>query len=709
MRWPTTATTAGAPWYYAVQPLLAALLVASVLSAAASSLRRPWPGGERLLAALAAAVALAIVFHAARLRHAPSADGPLYRAARWARDNLGGDARVGTWHAGAIGFLSGRQVVNLDGVVNTVDYFRREQYDQCAYWDRTGLTHLVDVFEAREGSTTVIGGTLPSATFYSGCTQRLELLWSESDARQSRLAQGVPDPARLRAPAMSGRELARRGLRLAAAAGAVSALAAFIGTAALRLTYPFELEWLEGGSLDQVQRILEGRALYTRPSAEYAAFPYPPLFYYAAAASSVLVGPGFTALRLVSLLSSIGSCAVLFALVRRETGGALAGLLAAGLFAATYRAGGFWLDVGRVDSLYLFLVLLAAYQARFGATALAQAAAGGLLCLAFLTKQVAIVPAIALCAHHLIWRRRHFLPLAGAFALGVMAATIALDWASGGWFSWHVYRPHGLLGHRFASFWSRDLLPVLPVAAAGAVLYAALPAAPRRAPLPSRLRGRHGRRSGLLSRMIVGAWLNALLPAYAGLALAFGLAFQRAWDALPAPQSGTRAGWRRRCTPPRPSSWRSCAWNPAAAIPTRADREAGERLLARLASQGGRVLVPSHPYLAARATGRGHAHAMAVGDLLTSAAAPCSTRWTARSGSPCASGGSPPSITNGTWRYEGDLERYYRQVPLDELGDAFWPVAGARTRPRAALHAGARSQLLLRRRRVPSGRTRSAA
>jgi hypothetical protein len=38
-------------------------------------------------------------------------------------------------------------------------------------------------------------------------------------------------------------------------------------------------------------------------------------------------------------------------------------------------------------------------------------------------------------------------------------------------------------------------------------------------------------------------------------------------------------------------------------------------------------------------------------------------------------------VTNGTWRYEGDLERYYRKVPLDELGDAFWPVAGARTRP----------------------------
>jgi hypothetical protein len=479
---------------------------------------------------------------------------------------------------------------------------------------------------------------------------------------------------------MSGRKLARRGLRLAAAAGAVSALAAFIGTAALRLTYPFELEWLEGGSLDQVQRILEGRALYTRPSAEYAAFPYPPLFYYAAAASSVLVGPGFTALRLVSLLSSIGSCAVLFALVRRETGGALAGLLAAGLFAATYRAGGFWLDVGRVDSLYLFLVLLAAYQARFGATALAQAAAGGLLCLAFLTKQVAIVPAIALCAHHLIWRRRHFLPLAGAFALGVMAATIALDWASGGWFSWHVYRPHGLLGHRFASFWARDLLPVLPVAAAGAVLYAALPAAPdaRRFHLVF-VGGMVA--TGLLSRMIIGAWLNALLPAYAGLALAFGLAFQRAWDALPAPQSGTRAGLETALYAAAALQLAILAWNPAAAIPTRADREAGERLLARLASQGGRVLVPSHPYLAARATGRGHAHAMAVGDLLYFGRGPvldevdreirqslCERRFAA-------------VVTNGTWRYEGDLERYYRKVPLDELGDAFWPVAGARTRP----------------------------
>jgi hypothetical protein len=166
-----------APWYYAVQPILAALLVASALSAAAGVTAPAWR--RRLPAGAAAALALAVVVDAAWRRGAPSADGPLYKAARWARDHLGPEARVGAWHAGAIGYLSGRQVVNLDGVVNTVSYLESEQYDQCRYWDRAGLTHLVDVFEAREGSTALGGSTLPVSSFYAACADRLELVWSE--------------------------------------------------------------------------------------------------------------------------------------------------------------------------------------------------------------------------------------------------------------------------------------------------------------------------------------------------------------------------------------------------------------------------------------------------------------------------------------------------------------------------------------------------
>lgn len=166
-----------APWYYAAQPLLAALLIAALAeSQAARFVVRAQP-------ALAAACLLAASFatlQAVGLRRTQAqADGPLYVAARWARDNLAPEARVGTWNAGAIGYLSGRQVVNLDGVVNTVGFLERDQYDLCGYWKRTGITHLVDVFEAREGSTSMAGGSLPVFTFYAGCAQSLELLWSE--------------------------------------------------------------------------------------------------------------------------------------------------------------------------------------------------------------------------------------------------------------------------------------------------------------------------------------------------------------------------------------------------------------------------------------------------------------------------------------------------------------------------------------------------
>ena len=163
-----------APWYYVAQPLLASLMIAAVAQAL---LRGPRPV---VVPALACAVVLAAsAVGAARSFRAPEADGPLYVAARWARDHLDASARVGTWNAGAIGFLSGRQVVNLDGVVNTFAYLDHEQYDLCGYWARTGITHLVDVFEAREGSSAMRGATLPVPDFYARCADRLELIWSE--------------------------------------------------------------------------------------------------------------------------------------------------------------------------------------------------------------------------------------------------------------------------------------------------------------------------------------------------------------------------------------------------------------------------------------------------------------------------------------------------------------------------------------------------
>jgi len=49
----------------------------------------------------------------------------LYWMARWIRLHLPIDAKVGAWSAGILGYFSGRCVINLDGLVNSHEYFER--------------------------------------------------------------------------------------------------------------------------------------------------------------------------------------------------------------------------------------------------------------------------------------------------------------------------------------------------------------------------------------------------------------------------------------------------------------------------------------------------------------------------------------------------------------------------------------------------------
>src|SRR5262245_48188091 len=77
-------------------------------------------------------------------------------------------------------------------------------------------------------------------------------------------------------------------------------VAMVVAVAVLRMSYPFELEWLEGLVLEHVQRLLHGRALYVRPSLEFIPLNYTPLYFWAGAAVSKLMGEGFLPLRLVS-------------------------------------------------------------------------------------------------------------------------------------------------------------------------------------------------------------------------------------------------------------------------------------------------------------------------------------------------------------------------------------------------------------------------
>ena len=150
-------------------------------------------------------------------------------------------------------------------------------------------------------------------------------------------------------------ERLERTLLAACVVASVGFAALYLGSSLQRLTYPFELEWMEGGSLEHLMRVLRGDPLYVRPSIEFVPFPYPPFYYYLGAIVSKLTGPGLLPLRIISLAASLGTAWIVHRFVRRETGRVVFGAIAAGIFLATWRASGLYFDVARLDSSRLFL------------------------------------------------------------------------------------------------------------------------------------------------------------------------------------------------------------------------------------------------------------------------------------------------------------------------------------------------------------------
>src|SRR5580692_9856452 len=100
----------------------------------------------------------------------------------------------------------------------------------------------------------------------------------------------------------------------------------FLYTALRRLHYPFSYDQIEGGTVTSVWRIVHGYPLYPKPTLDFVPFLYAPLYFYLAAALSKVIGVGYAALRLVSILGTLGSLAVIYALIHSETRSRLAGL-----------------------------------------------------------------------------------------------------------------------------------------------------------------------------------------------------------------------------------------------------------------------------------------------------------------------------------------------------------------------------------------------
>jgi glycosyltransferase involved in cell wall biosynthesis len=301
----------------------------------------------------------------------------------------------------------------------------------------------------------------------------------------------------------------------------------------LRAVVFTEYSWMESALLTEVHRILAGQNLYTAPSLEYVPLIYAPLYLYISSGVAFLFGEGYAALRLVSLAATLGILIIIWRMVRRMGAPAIAAWIAAGFYAGMYRVAGFSYDAGRLDSLFVFFVLLMAYhmwRAQEGAGRSVFYAAVTAVA-AVLTKQTALVPIVLLSLWGIAAGNRRS-RLCGCLCLGAaVLSQIAGIAATNGWFFYYLYglpATHPILASNLKIFltydlWRRLSLGVVLSLLALATLWK---------------KGSEGKQkalfcmllvvalyvAGIIPRLKVGGDVNNLVPLAAGIALCCGLA-----------------------------------------------------------------------------------------------------------------------------------------------------------------------------------------
>lgn len=456
-----------------------------------------------------------------------------------------------------------------------------------------------------------------------------------------------------------------------------------------RIAYPFELEWMEGGTVDHLARVVEGKQLYVEPTIEFVPYIYTPLYYYLSAVPTIFTGVSFVPLRLVSALSTLGSLLLIFLMVRHFGRSTQWALVAAGIFAATFRIGGAWFDVARVDSLFLFLMLAVIYCVTCKESQRSAIICGLLVTLAVLTKQTGLLLGTTVGLSYLILSRRQFIYYGITATVCTGLSLLLLNVTSDGWFWYYAFelpQGHAIQQFRYLTFWSVDLLPNLPIAIAASLFFmlqikTVLP--PRKVwvwiILTFTMIG-----IALLGRIHSGGYDNVLMPAHAIFALLAGLGGSVMFNITSSAKSKHRTPTMLFVSLAFVFQFGLLYYNPIAQIPTDKDREAGEQLIARIASYEGEVYVPAHGHLTSMAGKRSWAHTMAFADILRGRSNNgIAEAFKADIEKALAEEKFEVVISDGQgrWLEKKIKDHYGKDGPVFDNPAVFFPVTGWRIRP----------------------------
>lgn len=403
---------------------------------------------------------------------------------------------------------------------------------------------------------------------------------------------------------------------LFAALVALSALyvATLVGIVFARLFYPYELDFMSGGSLDHVLHLLDGNKLYCAPTWEYVPYLYAPLHIYLSAALATVTGATFVPLRLVSFLASAAIMVLGFTLVRRQGGGAVGAIFACGLFAACYDLLDSLYDLARVDALLCSFLLATSTTLWLGKTHRSAVLAALLLTAGYFAKQTALIVAPFLCLAVFVVDRRRAVVFGAAFAVSWAASVSFAQWYYDGWFhyyTWTLARRHLWDVSGIESFLVEDLWRLYPaLLAIGWLYFDAWRRGEGRTTLARGIEFGGLAVACCMSRMHVGGAANVIMPFVVAICIGAGMAIGR-------------AARRRTAGVLIPAllvvQLAILAYEPGKYVPTEADQRANDEVVAALRETEGTVFLPHHGYLATLAGKPRHAHSIAVIDVVRGA------------------------------------------------------------------------------------------
>lgn len=411
--------------------------------------------------------------------------------------------------------------------------------------------------------------------------------------------------------------VAVRAMTLLVVALCVFQALAFAFVALSRASYPFDLEWLEGFQLLQARELLVHGVLYPPAHADFVSLTYEPLHAIIVASCGKMFGLTYGVGRAVGIASTFALAGVSGFIVLRETRSRAYALVAAAGTFVLFPAGAFWLDLVRVDALFLAILLTALAIARARRGAAMPYICALLLYIAFLAKQIA--PIYAPVVVVAIFRRRGARD--AALFCGVFLALLLADGFIGNALTAGRYRFYTYtIPTAQPNQWNRVPLLVealLPgcFALACVVAYSiARFRAARRATLFRRvlravdgwpLVTACGAIATALAFMHPGGALNDLLSAYVAVPAVVAIALHRA------------SKLRTKLAHPIALAFIAAQlvvflYDPRAQIPSSRARDAAARFTMFVRDTDGPVIVPEHPFVTVLA-GKGssyHTHAL---------------------------------------------------------------------------------------------------